>query len=163
MSCIPPETRRHRTIVSPRKRSSSPLGDGLQCTDIAVRHPAPGFPRFRDFRARTAYAGEADLSPSASYYTTAEASKQARNNIRRAEKTLRDAFFPRCPCLLYKIGIRPARKDTRRAQENNDCPAIRFYSNRRNTQKAASGMTRMRPEKRFVPPVHTGRRLLISA
>lgn len=85
------------------------------------------------------------------------------NNIRRAEKTLRDAFFPRCPCLLYKIGIRPARKDTRRAQENNDCPAIRFYSNRRNTQKAASGMTRMRPEKRFVPPVHTGRRLLISA
>ena len=66
MPCNPPVTRRHRTTVSPRKRSSGPLP---LTADSIARHtrnvsPAPEFPRFRDFRARTAYAGEENRFPS---------------------------------------------------------------------------------------------------
>ena len=107
--CIPPVTRRLRTNVSPRKRSSGPLDGGFQC-----RHressSCPGFPRFRDFRARTAYAGERNRSPSRDYYTMPPCANQTEKHARPQEKTPPHALSSRCSSLLYKIGVRQARK-----------------------------------------------------
>ena len=64
MPCIPPESAAFRKTVSPRKRSSGPPGGKYQCRHRADRLSCPDFPRFRDFRVRTAYAEEGNRSPS---------------------------------------------------------------------------------------------------
>ena len=70
---------------------------------VRIVHPVPGFPRFRDFRARTAYAGKKDRSPSRCYYTMRPGVNQTRKRRRTREKKLPGPFFPRWSDLLVKF------------------------------------------------------------
>ena len=101
--CIPPVIRRPRTDVSPRKRSSGPLDGGLQCRQPRTVCPAPGFPRFRDFRARTAYADERDCSPSRCYYIMHPGLKQTRNWRQTQKSPPSVPIFSRWSSLLVKF------------------------------------------------------------
>ena len=102
MPCIPPESAAFRKTVSPRKRSSGPPVGKYQCRHHADRLSCPDFPRFRDFRVRTAYAGERNRSPSRDYYTMPPCANQTEKHARPQEKTPPHALSSRCSRLQFR-------------------------------------------------------------